>query len=600
MSTEATPRTRRDAPAEQWWKSAVVYQIYPRSFADSDGDGIGDLAGITARLDYLGALGVDVLWLSPVYPSPQDDAGYDISDYQDIDPTFGTLADFDALLTGVHERGMKLVMDLVVNHTSDEHPWFVESRSSPDSPKRDWYWWRPARAGMAPGAPGAEPTNWRSFFSGSTWQLDAASGEYYLHLFSGKQPDLNWENPRVRHAIYAMMRWWLDRGVDGFRMDVINMISKNAALPDGHTPPGGRFGDGTPHFLCGPRIHEFIAEMHRAVFAGRTGELLTVGEMPGVTVDEARLFTDPRRAEVDMVFQFEHVSLDQGATKWDLTEFRLRDLKASFGRWQAGLADTGWNSLYWNNHDQPRVVSRFGDDGAFRVEAAKMLATVLHLHRGTPYVYQGEELGMTNAPFAAITDFRDIESVNHYAEAVAAGAEPAQVLASLRAMSRDNARTPVQWDDSPHSGFTVGTPWIPVNPNHEAINAAAARADPDSVFHHYRKLIDLRHAEPVIVVGEFRMLLPDDEDIYAFVRRLGDVEMLVLGNFSGAEVRADVPDADSWAAAELVLGNYPVDDAVDNAVDSPVDNGPQSAGPRGITLRPWEARVYRRVGGARR
>ena len=340
--------------------------------------------------------------------------------------------------------------------------------------------------------------------------------------------------------------------------------------------------------------------MHRAVFAGRTGELLTVGEMPGVTVDEARLFTDPRRAEVDMVFQFEHVSLDQGATKWDLTGFRLRDLKASFGRWQAGLADTGWNSLYWNNHDQPRVVSRFGDDGAFRVEAAKMLATVLHLHRGTPYVYQGEELGMTNAPFAAITDFRDIESVNHYAEAVAAGAEPAQVLASLRAMSRDNARTPVQWDDSPHSGFTAGTPWIPVNPNHEAINAAAARADPDSVFHHYRKLIDLRHAEPVIVVGEFRMLLPDDEDIYAFVRRLGDVEMLVLGNFSGAEVRADVPDADSWAAAELVLGNYPVDDAVDNAVDSPVDNGPQSAGPRGITLRPWEARVYRRVGGARR
>ena len=403
-------------------------------------------------------------------------------------------------------------------------------------------------------------------------------GEYFLHVFSAKQPDLNWENPKVRHAIYAMMRWWLDRGVDGFRMDVINMISKNAALPDGHTPPGSRFGDGTPHFLCGPRIHEFIAEMHRAVFAGRTVELLTVGEMPGVTVDEARLFTDPRRAEVDMVFQFEHVSLDQGATKWDLTGFRLRDLKASFGRWQAGLADTGWNSLYWNNHDQPRVVSRFGDDGAFRVEAAKMLATVLHLHRGTPYVYQGEELGMTNAPFTAITDFRDIESVNHYAEAVAAGAEPAQVLASLRAMSRDNARTPMQWDDSPHSGFTTGTPWIPVNPNHEAINAAAAQADAGSVFHHYGKLIDLRHAEPVIVVGEFVMLLPDHEDIYAFVRRLGDVEMLVLGNFSAGEVEAPVPGASSWASAELVLGNYPPPEV-----------------PR-LVLRPWESRVYRRSG----
>ena len=599
MGTRATLRTSRNpsgargssdaasARADQWWKSAVVYQVYPRSFADSDGDGIGDLAGITTRLDYLGALGIDVLWLSPIYPSPQDDAGYDISDYQDIDPTFGTLADFDALLAAVHERGMKLVMDLVVNHTSDEHPWFVESRSGPDSPKRDWYWWRPARAGMAPGAPGAEPTNWRSFFSGSTWQLDEASREYYLHLFSRKQPDLNWENPQVRQTIYAMMRWWLDRGVDGFRMDVINMISKNAALPDGHVPPeGGWLGDGGAHYLCGPRIHEFLAEMHREVFAGRAGELLTVGEMPGVTVDEARLFTDPRRAEVDMVFQFEHVQIDHGVTKWDDTGFRLLDLKASLGRWQAGLAETGWNSLYWNNHDQSRVVSRFGDDGAFRVQSAKLLGTVLHLHRGTPYIYQGEELGMTNARFDSIADFRDIESLNHYAEMIAAGAAPAEVLAALRPRSRDNARTPVQWDDSPHAGFTTGTPWIAVNPNHTGINAVAAQADPDSVFHHYRKLIALRHDEPVIAVGEFVMLLADHEQIYAFLRRLGDTEVLVLGNFSAGEVPAHVPDAVSWAAAELLLGNYPAH------FEPPYD-------PDGIVLRPWETRVYRRAGGAR-
>src|SRR3954447_22177697 len=353
--------------AEQhlWWKTAVVYQIYPRSFADGDGDGVGDLAGIASRLDYLAGLGVDVLWLSPIYPSPQDDAGYDISDYEDIDPLFGTLEQFDALLAGVHERGMRLIMDLVVNHTSDEQPWFVESRSSKDNPKRDWYWWRPARDGMHAGDPGAEPTNWAAGFSGAAWELDRATGEYYLHLFSRKQPDLNWENPDVRAAVYSMMRWWLDRGVDGFRMDVINMISKDTALPDGHALGPGLLGDGSPHFSCGPRIHEFLQEMHREVFGARPGTFLTVGEMPGVTVGEARLFTDPARGEVDMVFQFEHVQLDQGVLKWDLRPLRLRDLKASFGRWQAGLADAGWNSLYWNNHDQPRVVSRFGDDGAF-------------------------------------------------------------------------------------------------------------------------------------------------------------------------------------------------------------------------------------------
>jgi oligo-1,6-glucosidase len=565
-----------------WWRSAVVYQIYPRSFADANGDGIGDLRGIIDRVDHLARLGVDVLWLSPVYPSPQDDGGYDISDYEDVDPMFGTLADLDELIAALHDRGMKLVMDLVVNHTSAAHPWFRASRG-PHGDKRDWYWWRPPRPGMEPGHPGAEPTNWASFFSGPAWELDPASGEYYLHLFARTQPDLNWENPQVREAVYAMMRRWLDRGVDGFRCDVINFISK-AVAPDGSLPDGpvlgsGPYGDGSAGYICGPRIHEFLAEMRREVFGGRDGAFLVVGEMPGVTVEQAVQFTDPARAEVDMVFQFEHVSLDAGATKWDLRPFRLRDLKASFGRWQAGLADVGWNSLYWDNHDQPRIVSRWGDDGAYRVESATMLATVLHLHRGTPYVYQGEELGMTNMPFAGIADFRDIESLNHYQEAVARGEDPAHVLATLRVKSRDNARTPMQWDASAHAGFTTGTPWIAVNPNYVEINAACQVDDPDSVFAHYHRLIALRHTEPVVAEGDFTMLLPDDEKIYAFTRRLGAVELLVLGNFSGEPVHADV---DGWQDAELVLGNY-----LDAA--HPCGKGDVGA------LRPWEATVYRRV-----
>ncbi len=432
--------------------------------------------------------------------------------------------------------------------------------------------WAPPRPGTTGGEPGAEPNNWTSFFSGSVWQWDEPSGEYYLHLFSRKQPDLNWENPDVRRAIYEMMRWWLDRGVDGFRMDVINMISKAPGLPDGEPIDGGPLGDGGPYFLCGPRIHEFLQEMHAEVFAERPA-LLTVGEMPGVTVEEARLFTDPARHEIDMVFQFEHVSLDAEGSKWQLRPFRLVDLKETFGRWQAGLADVGWNSLYWNNHDQPRAVSRFGDDSPqFRVRSATMLATILHLHRGTPYVYQGEELGMTNAGFGDIADYRDIESLNHYAAAAAAGADMADVLTALRTKSRDNARTPMQWDASPQAGFTTGTPWLAVNPNHVEINAAAAVADPDSVFQHYRKLIALRHEEPAVALGDFTMLLPDDPVVYAFTRRLDDVELLVVGNFSGADAAAEVP---GWTGAELVLGNYP-------------DAG------NGLTLRPWEARVYRR------
>jgi oligo-1,6-glucosidase len=574
--SQPAPTAERTGHGEQWWKSAVVYQIYPRSFADSDGDGIGDLPGIVGKLDYLARLGVDVLWLSPVYPSPQDDNGYDISDYRDIDPVFGSLADLDKLIDGAHERGMKLVMDLVVNHTSDEHPWFTESRSGKDSPKRDWYWWRPARPGTEPGTPGAEPNNWGSVFSGPAWEYDEASGEYYLHLFSRKQPDLNWENPQVRQAVYEMMRWWLERGVDGFRMDVIDLISKDTALPDG---PADRFGYalGLAQAGCGPRVHEFLAEMHREVFAGRDGAFLTVGETPTATVEQARLFTDPRRAEVDMIFQFEHVNLDQGESKWDPRQLRLTELKASLGRWQTGLADVGWNSLYWNNHDQPRVVSRFGDDGEHRVRSATTLATVLHMQRGTPYVYQGEELGMANAPFAAIDDFRDIESLNHYAAATAAGQDPREVLESLRRMGRDNARTPMQWSAGPNAGFTTGTPWIGVNPDHRQVNAEAALADPDSVFHHYRRLIELRHTEPAVAHGDFRMLLEDDERVFAYLRTHGATELLVLGNFSADEVAAEVPAAKEWSRHAPVIANYPCEAGTS------------------LLLRPWESRVYRRT-----
>ncbi len=565
--------------AEQppWWTRAVVYQVYPRSFSDSDGDGIGDLGGVLQRVDHLADLGVDVVWLSPVYPSPQADNGYDISDYQGVDPLFGTLEQLDELLAALHARGMKLVMDLVVNHTSDQHPWFVESRSSRDSPKRDWYWWRPPREGMAAGQPGAEPTNWHSAFSGPTWQLDEATGEYYLHLFAWQQPDLNWENPEVRQAVYAMMRWWLDRGVDGFRMDVINLISKDVApdgsLRDGPPLPGLPYGDGTPSFANGPRIHEYLHEMHREVFEGRRENLLLVGEMPGVTPEQARLYTDPARAEVDMVFQFEHVQLDFDGDKWHPRPLRMRDLKASLGRWQAGLAEVGWNSLYWDNHDQPRAVSRFGDDSpGSRRDSATCLATLLHLHRGTPYVYQGEEIGMANFPFRALEEFRDVESLNHHVQAVAHGADPGEVLAALRRMSRDNARTPVQWDASPNAGFTTGTPWIAVNPDHTEWNAAAQREDPTSVLAHHRRLIALRHEDPVVALGDFTMLLPEHDEVYAFTRSLDGDTLLVACNLSGTpQPLGDLlPEA---VSAGIVLGNLPEDDPA--------------------VLRPWEARVLR-------
>ena len=529
-----------------WWASAVVYQIYPRSFADSDDDGIGDLRGVLDRLDHLEHLGVDVVWLSPVYRSPQDDNGYDISDYQDLDPTFGTLADLDELLEELHARGIRLVMDLVVNHTSDEHPWFEESRSAPGSPRRDWYWWRPPRPGHTGGEPGAEPNDWRSFFSGPAWEWDAASGEYYLHLFSRKQPDLNWENPEVREAVYAMMRWWLERGVDGFRMDVINLISKPLDLPD---------GDAFALVADGPRMHELLAQMRERVFADHPRAFLTVGEMPGVTAEEARLYTDPARGEVDMVFQFEHVDLGIGpGGKFDRVPITMPLLRASLMGWQTALADTGWNSLYWDNHDQPRAVSRFGDDDpAWRERSAKTLATVLHTLRGTPFIYQGEELGMTNLPFASLAELRDIESLNHVAEQEGAGTPVEELLGGIRAVGRDNARTPVQWTGEPGAGFTGGRPWIGINPNHTEVNAAAQTGVPGSVLEHHRALVALRHDEEVIARGTVRPLAMDHPDLWAFERELDGVAMLTLASFTRAPVVVPPELLEGWSGAEVVL-----------------------------------------------
>jgi len=561
-----------DRPTD-WWKSAVVYQIYPRSFADSNGDGMGDIPGITSRLDYLAELGIDVVWLSPVYTSPMDDNGYDISDYQDVDPMFGTLEDLDLLIAGLHQRGIKIVMDLVVNHTSDEHPWFIESRD-PDSPKRDWYWWRPARPGFEPGTEGAEPTNWEAAFSGSAWQFDERSGEYYLHIFSTKQPDLNWENPEVRRAIYDMMNWWVDRGVDGFRMDVINLISKQE-LVDGVPAPGRTRVSSFDFTANGPRLDEFLAEMNAEVGLDARN-LLTVGEMPGSTIETARRATDPANHELNMVFTFEHVSLDSrpgGSGKFDLAPLSLPALKKNLNEWQLALSDAGWNSLYWDNHDQPRTVSRFGDDSPeHRVNSAKTLATVQHMHKGTPYIYQGEELGMTNTYFTAIEHYRDIESLNYHAAALSLGMEVEAVLHSLSVKSRDNARTPMQWDDTSHAGFTEGIPWLPVNPNYLTINAAAAVQDPDSVFHHFHKLIELRHDHPVIVHGRFELLLGDHEQIWALRRTLDDQVLLMIANCSSQPTSVPGDAIPDLTGAEVLLATH----------------GDSAS----LELEPWESRIY--------
>lgn len=602
-AAESAPPARRPRRQRPWWHRSVVYQVYPRSFSDSDGDGLGDIRGITSRLDHLAELGVDVIWLSPVYRSPQDDNGYDISDYQDIDPLFGDLAAMDELIARAKERDIGIVMDLVVNHTSDEHPWFTASRSSASDPKRDWYWWRPARPGHEPGTPGAEPTNWGSFFSGSAWEYDEASGEYFLHLFSRKQPDLNWENPEVRQAVYAMMRWWLERGVAGFRMDVINLISKQVGpggeLADGE-PRADGWGNGFPQYVDGPRMHEFLAEMHREVFDAFPGTYLTVGETPGVTLEQARLYTDPARREVDMVFQFEHVNLDHGVLgKFDPQPLQLPALKANLARWQGGLGEVGgWNALYWNNHDQPRIVGRWGDPGEHRVVSAKTLATVLHLHRGTPYVYQGEELGMPNAGFTTLEQYRDLESLNFVADAARMGMTREQLLAGLGYMSRDNARTPVPWDDSPNAGFTTGLPWIDLTPGWEQVNAAAERANPNSVFHHYRQLIALRQGRTgragqiadILIDGAFELLAPEHPALWALTRTLpvGDQErtLLVVANCSSEELVVPVAaELGDQIAERFTAGGRSV--VLSSHGDTRV---PDATG--NLTLRPWESTVW--------
>lgn len=557
-----------------WWKESVVYQIWPRSFQDSNGDGIGDLRGIIQRLDYLKMLGVDVIWLSPVYTSPNDDMGYDISDYQDIMAEFGTLADWEELIAGLHARGMKLIMDLVVNHTSDEHPWFVQSRQAKANPYRDYYLWRS-------GKDGREPNNWVSFFSGSAWQYDTTTDEYYLHLFTKKQPDLNWGNPQVRQAVFAMMRWWLDKGVDGFRMDVINLISKTPGLPDAPVVNADRYQWGGAFFAYGPRLLEFLGEMKAQVLAHY--DILTVGEVPMATTERAIAITHETTGALNMIFQFEHMDLDtdqsRGLGKWAGKPLHLLDLKQSLSRWQKDLENQGWNSLYLANHDQPRAVSRFGDDGPYRVASAKLLATMLHLLQGTPYIYQGEEIGMTNVRFTSISDYKDVETLNMYHEFVEErGLAPDEVMAMIHAKGRDNARTPMQWDATPNAGFTSGVPWIKVNPNYPTINVQEAIADPDSIFYYYQQLIQLRKANPIMVYGRYDLLLADHPEIYAFTRTWQGEQLLIILNFSRNRPSFTRPPHLTFTTATLLLSNYPVDPA--EALTQ-------------LTLRPYEARVYR-------
>jgi oligo-1,6-glucosidase len=553
---------------KKWWKESVVYQIYPRSFMDSNGDGIGDLRGITSKLDYLKELGVDVIWLSPVYKSPNDDNGYDVSDYQDIMDEFGTMKDLDELLEGLHSRGMKLMMDLVINHSSDEHKWFIESRKSKDNPYRDYYIW-------SPGKDGKEPNNWISFFSGSAWKYDPETDEYFLHLFSKKQPDLNWENPRLRREVYDMMTWWLEKGIDGFRLDVINMISKVEGLPD--VTDINDYESRGEHFLNGPRVHEFLQEMNREVLSKY--DVMTVGECPGTTPEDASRYANSEGTELNMIFTFEHMDVDsEPSGKWDVKPWKLTDLKAVMTKWQKELEGKGWNSLYLNNHDQPRMVSRFGNDTSYRVVSAKMLGTFLHMMQGTPYIYQGEEIGMTNVKFD-ISEYNDLEIHNIYREKVLEGGENHdKVMESIYIKGRDNARTPMQWDDSENAGFTTGMPWLKVNPNYKEINAKKSLENSNSIFHYYRNLIKLRKEYKVIVYGDYNLILEEHDQIYAYTRVLDNETLLVITNFSSETPEFQLPGHIQYNSKHLLISNYEVDENNDNISS--------------IFLKPYEARVY--------
>ena len=547
-----------------WWKESVVYQIYPRSFKDSNGDGIGDIRGIIEKLDYLRELGIDVIWLSPVYKSPNDDNGYDISDYKDIMTEFGTMNDFDELLKSAHEKGIKIMMDLVVNHTSDEHKWFVESRKSENNKYRDYYVWKKGKDGQP-------PNNWTSCFSGPAWQYDEETEMYYLHLFSKKQPDLNWENRELRNEVYSMMQWWLDKGIDGFRMDVINFISKNQEFPDGINGDFGKYS------MNGPRIHEFLEEMNKKVL--RDKNLITVGEMPGVSVEDAKLYTGEDRNELNMVFQFEHTDLGNGKYgKWHKNSFKLTDLKRIMTKWQKGLENEGWNSLYWNNHDQPRVVSRFGDDKKYWKESAKMLATCLHMMKGTPYIYRGEEIGMTNVAFDDLNDYKDIEIINAYNDLVVEkGRSHNEMMEGIHDRGRDNARTPMQWNSTLNAGFTTSTPWLKVNPNYNEINAESQLEDKDSIFNYYKRLIKLRKNNKIIVYGNYDLILDDSEEIYAYVRNLNEEQLLVICNFSSNIIDFELPKNIKSQYKKLLIANY------DECNEESLKN---------ISLRPYECRVY--------
>lgn len=537
----------------QWWHSSVVYQIYPRSFKDSNGDGIGDINGIREKLDYLKKLGIDVIWLSPVYKSPNDDNGYDISDYYDIMDEFGTMEDMDNLLKEANERGIKILMDLVVNHTSDEHKWFIEAKKSKDNEYRDYYIWRDS-------VDGNEPNDLGSTFSGSAWQYDETTGQYYLHLFSKKQPDLNWENGKVRNEVYKMMNFWVDKGIGGFRMDVIDLIGK---VPDEMITGNG------------PKLHEYLQEMNKAALEGK--DLLTVGETWGATPDVAKLYSNPERKELSMVFQFEHIGLDQieGKEKWDVKSLELLDLKKVLSKWQTELEGQGWNSLFWNNHDLPRIVSRWGNDKEYRIESAKMLATLLHGMKGTPYIYQGEELGMTNVRFDDINDYNDIESLNMYKDRLSKGYSHNEIMESIYAKGRDNARTPMQWDDSENAGFTTGTPWLAVNKNYDKINAKQCLQDENSIFNHYKKLIDIRKNNDTIIYGDYKLLCEDDENIFAYVRELNGDKILVVCNFYDKDVEFKF-DGD-FNYSKVLLSNY-------NDSSKMIEK---------LKLRPYEAVMYR-------
>ena len=541
---------------KKWWKESVVYQVYPRSFNDSNGDGIGDLRGIIEKLDYLKELGIDVIWLSPVYKSPNDDNGYDISDYEDIMDEFGTMEDMDDLIKEGNKRGIKILMDLVVNHTSDEHKWFIEAKKSKDNPYRDYYIWRDP-------VNGEEPNDLRSTFSGSAWQYDETTGQYYLHLFSKKQPDLNWENEEVRNRIYKMMNFWIDKGIGGFRMDVIELIGK---IPDKKVTHNG------------PKLHEYIREMNKKTFGGK--DLLTVGETWGCTTEIAKKYSNPDDSELSMIFQFEHILLDQqpGKEKWDLKPLELLDLKKALSRWQVELEGTGWNSLFWNNHDVPRIVSRWGNDKEYRVESAKMLATLLHGMKGTPYIYQGEELGMTNVRFESLEDYKDIETLNMYNERKKQGYAHEDIMLSIYTKGRDNPRTPMQWDDSENAGFTSGQPWLKVNLNYKEINAESQLKDENSIFNYYKKLIKIRKSNPVVVYGKNELMLEENKEIFAYTRTLENEMLLVICNFTGNETEFVLERKFEFKSKELLISNYNVNE------NDPIDS---------IELKPYESRIYK-------